>query len=49
MKPLTIALRAEDTRYTNPLKQKFKAKRLAAECTNYLELLHLSLSLTMPF
>ena len=31
-------LHAEDTRYTNPLKQKFKAKRLAAECTNPLKL-----------
>ena len=34
-----MALCAEDTRYTNPLKQKFKAKRLAAECRNHLQLL----------
>jgi hypothetical protein len=34
---LTMALCLEDTRYTNPLKQKFKAKRLAAECTSHLK------------
>ena len=33
--PLIVTLRAEDTRYTNPLKRKFKAKRLAAECMDY--------------
>ena len=31
---------AEDTRYTNPLKQKFKAKRLAAECRNHFQPLY---------
>lgn len=36
----------EDTRYTNPLKQKYKTKRLAAECTNCLQLPHLSKFLT---
>ena len=28
--------RAEDTRYTNPLKRKFRAKRLAAESKSYI-------------
>ena len=35
-----ITFCVEDTRYTNPLKQKFKAKRLAAECTNNLRSLY---------
>jgi len=37
MNPLTVTACTEDTRYTNPLKQKFKAKRLAAECADYLQ------------
>jgi len=45
MELLTIVFCAEDTRYTNPLKQKFKAKRLAAECTNHIQSLHPSIFL----
>ena len=40
---------AEDTRYTNPLKQKYKAKRLAAECTNHLRIFYPLVFLTTSF
>jgi hypothetical protein len=40
----TSLLRAETTRYTNPLKQKFRAKRLATESGPHIPL-HTMLSL----
>jgi len=49
VEPFTLVFCTEDTRYTNPLKQKFKAKRLAAECTDYLRPTYSSIFLTESF